>query len=179
MKTTIQLLAAVTLFFAIQSCGGDDASGEDTNDSDNTTNSEVSQDQSNDNDPKENNTDNASSKEDKSYHISLDSDIGELGTGMTTGKVTISDAIICTVGEWKMRVLTDEFNPNKMVGNIYNAHIISSDYNSMNCSCQMMNVEETGKAASVGEYVKIEGEVTCDEGAVTGTFVVQMIDQEK
>ena len=78
-----------------------------------------------------------------------------------------------------MRVLTDEYSPEKMVGNIYNAHIISKDYNSNACTCQFMNVEGTGEMGYAGERVKVEGEVTCDEGAVGGTFVVQMIEPKK
>ncbi len=180
MKTTIQILSALVLSFGIYSCGGDDASGDDAADSGSETNSEVNQDADNENVGDESNNDSASNKkEDQSYHISLDSDDGEMGTGMTTGKILISDNMICTVGDWKMRILTDEFRPNNMVGNIYNAQIISDDYNSNDCTCQMMNVEATGEKASVGEYVKMEGEVTCDEGTVAGTFVVQMIDQEK
>ena len=44
MKTTIQLLSALALCFAVQSCGGDDSSGEDADASGNDTNTEVNQD---------------------------------------------------------------------------------------------------------------------------------------
>lgn len=180
MKTTIQLLAAIAICCSVQSCGSDDASEEETTNAETPTNSEDNPSQSNDNAGNESNPEaNSTKDEDLSYFIMLDTDAGELNTGMTTGKINISDDMICTVGDWRMRILTDEFRPNNMVGEYYNAHIISDEYNSNNCSCQMMSVDDTGEKASVGEYVRMEGEITCDEGAVTGTFTVKMIDQEK
>ncbi|XOV68026.1 MAG: hypothetical protein ACFHU9_02410 [Fluviicola sp.] len=185
MKIIYLVVAGLFLSLTLQSCGGEDASGEDTdNDAANTESnagSSENTDSTNENDENESNSNAESdSKENLDYHISLDSDNGEMATGMVSGKALISDqAIICTVGDWKLRVLTDEYSPKKMVGNMYPAHIFSKKYDSQKCTCQFMNVEGTGVDGAAGERVKMEGEITCDEGAVYGTFIVPMIEPKK
>ena len=76
-----------------------------------------------------------------------------------------------------MKILTDEFDPRKMIGNEYPAQIISDDFSSNNCQCVVRQLTGTGVTNSVGERLKADGQITCDDGKYEGEFRVQLIQQ--
>ncbi len=112
----------------------------------------------------------------KDYHITLDKGSQHFESGLGTSDAVIADDFICTVNEWKMRILTDQFNPHLMVGNVYDAQISSVDFSSKKCQCEITSVMGTGIKDEVGEHVKVEGTVTCDDGEVKGAFRVKLIN---
>lgn len=177
MTSTIKLLILGIICFSFQSCSGEGEESTTDNETEATTDSETTSDNSTTDEATETETSEQEPQDD--YHITLNKGGEEITTGPSAGKALISDAFICTVGDWKMRILTDEFDPQKMVGNEYHAHIISKEYNSMNCKCQMKNLTGTGITNSVGERVKMEGDITCDDGEATGSFTVQLIQQKQ
>ncbi len=109
------------------------------------------------------------------YHITLNKGADRYESGLGAGDVTISDVFLCSVNDWKMRIITEQFDPHQMVGQTYKAHIISDDYNSTKCQCEINSVMGTGIKNEVGERVKAEGSITCDDGKVKGAFRVQLL----
>lgn len=172
MKSFSKLLIFGGICFALQACGGEEQSAADENVETNDTEAVSDSDESVNDEPEA-----VAPEPADDYHITLNKAGEEITTGPSKGKAMISDAFICTVGDWKMRILTDEFDPSKMVGNEYHAHIISGDFNSSNCKCQMNKMTGTGDYGYAGEYVKMEGDITCDDAESSGTFAVQLIDQ--
>ncbi len=178
MKLVLKLFTLALVFGMMQSCGGDaqDESGSPNADSNDQVMSDADSDQ---NTPQASSNDTNKPEDKADYHITLNKGGEEMATGMSKGKAMISDNWICTVGDWKMRILVDEFNPEGMVGKEYHAHVISQDFNSNDCQCQMENITPTGIKNSTGERVKMEGSISCDGGETTGTFAVQLIQPGK
>lgn len=175
MKKTTLIVALVSFCFILQSCGADEKETPNTSGTD--SRDQVMKDADSDQEMPKETSNKPAEKAD--YHITLNKGGEDVSTGMSNGKAMISDNWICTVGDWKMRILVDEFNPEGMVGNEYHAHIISQDFNSTNCKCQMENMTGTGITNSTGERVKMEGSISCDDGESTGTFAVQLIQPGK
>lgn len=176
MKKISQLLFVGTLLLAFSSCGDSDqqAENEGGNESSTETSTEASNNQSESTAAE---TGNETPADD--YHISLNINGEEVSTGPTTGKVMIADDYICTVGSWKMKILSDgEYSAEKLKGNEYHAHMFSDEFASMNCKCQINELTGTGEKSTVGERIKADGTITCDDGAVEGTFKVQLFEPQ-
>ncbi|MCR9173367.1 MAG: hypothetical protein NXI10_12780 [bacterium] len=182
MKTTHFTATILLLSVFLFSCGNEEANGEKTDPSKNEVEKGTKQDEVKDLDGKEPDdaSENTSKEEDlgkADYFISLESEEGEFGTGMSKGKTEITDGITCTLGDWTLKFTTAETNPKKMVGNIYMADLESDQYSAQGCTCQIMNMKRTDEKNEQGQKVKLEGEIVCDEGEVYGTFVVPMIQK--
>ncbi|GAB5418857.1 MAG: hypothetical protein Crog4KO_01620 [Crocinitomicaceae bacterium] len=178
MKLVLKLSTFALAFVMMQSCGGE-AQDESGNSNGDGREQEMNDADSDQNMQQAKSNDDNKTEEKADYHITLNKGGEEMATGMSKGKAMISDNWICTVGDWKMRILVDEFNPEGMVGKEYNAHVISQDFNSNDCQCQMENITGTGIKNSTGERVKMEGSISCDGGETTGTFAVQLIQPGK
>lgn len=109
------------------------------------------------------------------YHITLNKGKQHFESGLGGGEVVMADDFICTVNDWKMRVLTEQFDPHQMVGNMYDTQITSNDFSSRKCECEITSVMGTGIKNEIGEYVKAEGTITCDDDKVKGSFRIKLI----
>lgn len=178
MTSFFKLLILGSICFSIQACGGDpDSTDADVIENDSSTKKKTNyqkEDISGDDIVQDTKPD----PEGSDYFITLKSgDDSEVSSGVGKGNVRISDIFLCSVEDWKMKILTDEFDPRKMIGNEYPAQIISDDFNSNNCQCVVRELTGTGVTNSVGERLKADGKITCDDGKYTGEFRVQLIQQ--